>query len=154
MSLPDLNTPHTARRRRTSESSTSLAKSSSPGRIRHSNLRNNIQEWLRNHPTKYPMGPNLFSHDHRSRNVEVTITIHRPRTVGTRGQDLRPVPQTSLCIRNNVGGRLVETRLWAGRAGYQIPAEARNFSLLQNVQNPSEAHPHSHSMTTGVDSRA
>ena len=132
---------------------TQLAKISSPGRIRHSNLRNNIQEWLRNHPTKCPMSPNLFSHDHRRWNVEVTITIHLLRTVDTRGQDLRPVPQTTLCNRSNVVGRFVETRLWVGRRGYRIPAEATNFSLLRNVQTPSEAHPDSYSMATGVVSR-
>jgi hypothetical protein len=32
------------------------------------------------------------------------------------------------------------TRLQAGRSGIQIPAGARHYSLLQNVQNSSEAH--------------
>jgi len=82
------------------------------------------------------VGPNLFSHDHTSRKVEVTITIHLLRTGGTRGQDLRPVHQIYLCSRSNVVGRLVETILWARRPGYRIPAEARNFSLLQKSRPP------------------
>jgi len=40
------------------------------------------------------------------------------------------------------------TRLQAGRPGIQIPAGARDYSCLQNVQNSSEAHLGSYKMGT------
>jgi len=39
--------------------------------------------------------------------------------------------------------------LWAGRSGFQIPEEERDFSLFQNVQTSSEAHTAFYSMSTG-----
>jgi hypothetical protein len=40
----------------------------------------------------------------------------------------------------------VATRLRAGQFGVQIPVGARDFSLLENVQNCSGAHPASYSV--------
>jgi phage-related protein len=40
------------------------------------------------------------------------------------------------------------TRLQAGRSGVQIPAGARGYSLLQNIQNSSEVHLGSYTMGT------
>ena len=42
------------------------------------------------------------------------------------------------------------TTLRAGRFGVRIPIEARDFSLHQNVQTSSAAHPASYSLYTGV----
>lgn len=35
----------------------------------------------------------------------------------------------------------VATLLWEGRSGVRVPIEARDFSVLQNVQTSSRAHP-------------
>jgi len=43
-----------------------------------------------------------------------------------------------------------ETGLRTARFGARTPTEARKLSLLQNVQNRSEAHPASYSGGTGV----
>ena len=42
------------------------------------------------------------------------------------------------CERDSVVG--IAIRLWAGRPGVRIPTDARDFSLLQNVQTDSGAH--------------
>jgi hypothetical protein len=47
----------------------------------------------------------------------------------------------------------IVTRLRAGRSGVRIPVEARDFSLLQNVQTGSGAHPASYSVGIVVPSR-
>ena len=44
----------------------------------------------------------------------------------------------------------VVTRLRAGHTAVRIPAGARGFSLLQNVQIGSGAHPATYSMGAGV----
>jgi hypothetical protein len=44
-------------------------------------------------------------------------------------------------------------RLRAGRSGFQMPAEARDFSLLQNVKTCFGDHPASYLMGAGVHSR-
>jgi hypothetical protein len=48
---------------------------------------------------------------------------------------------------------LSRLKVWAGRFGVRIPAEARNFSFLLIVQTGSGAHEASYSMGTGVISR-
>jgi hypothetical protein len=45
---------------------------------------------------------------------------------------------------------VVESRLWAGQSMVRIPAGARDFSFLQNVQTGSGFHPASCSMDTRV----
>ena len=44
----------------------------------------------------------------------------------------------------------IATRLRAGRSGVRIPAEARDFSPLQNVGSGSGAHTASYSLGTSV----
>jgi hypothetical protein len=45
---------------------------------------------------------------------------------------------------------IMETRLWAGQSKVWIPAGERDFSVLQNVQTGSGAHPTSCSLDTRV----
>ena len=45
------------------------------------------------------------------------------------------------------------TRLLAGSSGVRVPIGAADFSLLQNLQTGSAAHPVSYSLGTGVLSR-
>jgi len=47
----------------------------------------------------------------------------------------------------------IATRPWAGYFGIKIPPEEKDFSLLQNIQTGSRAHPASCAMGTGVLSR-
>jgi hypothetical protein len=42
------------------------------------------------------------------------------------------------------------TRPWAGISGVLFLSQARNFSLLQNAQTGSEAHPASYSMSIRI----
>jgi len=56
------------------------------------------------------------------------------------------ITSTVLGSWNSIIGTV--TRLQAGRYGIQIPAGAREYSLLQNVENSSEAHLGSYTMGT------
>ena len=47
----------------------------------------------------------------------------------------------------------IVTRLWKGRSWVRIPAEASDFSLIQNLQTGYGANPASFSMDTGFHSR-
>jgi len=44
----------------------------------------------------------------------------------------------------------IGARLWAGRSGVQIPVDAKDLSLLQNILTSCGVHPASHAMGTGA----
>ena len=53
-----------------------------------------------------------------------------------------------ICLRSQSSIIDIAARLWAGWPGARILIEARDFSLVQNIQTSSEAYPASYLMVT------
>jgi len=55
------------------------------------------------------------------------------------------------CHNSHLRTVRTETKLQAGQSGVRIPAQARDFSLLQNVQTGYGPHPASYLMFPGIN---